>query len=89
MVCARLVGACAASARGTLVTAAAATSSASTTPTLTRRRKKLSYSVKTIEKRVTAISQKLGLPHPDDHDRSDVNLRVLAVLAYLRSIDHT
>jgi DNA-binding NarL/FixJ family response regulator len=50
---------------------------------------KLSYSVKTIEKRVTAISQKLGLPHPDDHDRSDVNLRVLAVLAYLRSVDHT
>jgi DNA-binding NarL/FixJ family response regulator len=48
---------------------------------------KLSYSVKTIEKRVTAISQKLGLPHPDDHDRSDVNLRVLAVLAYLRSVD--
>jgi DNA-binding NarL/FixJ family response regulator len=50
---------------------------------------KLSYSVKTIEKRVTAISQKLGLPHPDDHERSDVNLRVLAVLAYLRSVDHT
>lgn len=48
---------------------------------------KLSYSVKTIEKRVTAISQKLGLPHPDDHDRSDVNLRVLAVLTYLRSVD--
>jgi DNA-binding NarL/FixJ family response regulator len=50
---------------------------------------KLSYSVKTIEKRVTAISQKLGLPHPNDYDRSDINLRVLAVLAYLRSVDHT
>lgn len=49
---------------------------------------KLSYSVKTIEKRVTAISQKLGLPHADDHDRSNANLRVLAVLAYLRSVDH-
>jgi DNA-binding NarL/FixJ family response regulator len=48
---------------------------------------KLSYSVKTIEKRVTAISQKLGLPHPNDHDRSDVNVRVLAVLAYLRRAD--
>jgi DNA-binding NarL/FixJ family response regulator len=49
---------------------------------------KLSYSVKTVEKRVTAISQKLGLPHPDDHDRGDVNLRVLAVLTYLRTVDH-
>ena len=49
---------------------------------------KLSYSVKTVEKRVTAISQKLGLPHPDDHDRADVNLRVLAVLTYLRTVDH-
>jgi DNA-binding NarL/FixJ family response regulator len=48
---------------------------------------KLNYSVKTIEKRVTAIAQKLGLPHPDDHDRSDVNVRVLAVLAYLRGVD--
>jgi DNA-binding NarL/FixJ family response regulator len=48
---------------------------------------KLSYSVKTVEKRVTGISQKLNLPHPDDHDRSDVNVRVLAVLTYLRTID--
>jgi DNA-binding NarL/FixJ family response regulator len=48
---------------------------------------KLSYSVKTIEKRVTAISQKLGLPHPDNHDRGDVNVRVLAVLTYLRTVD--
>jgi DNA-binding NarL/FixJ family response regulator len=48
---------------------------------------KLSYSVKTIEKRVTAISQKLGLPHPHDHDRGDVNVRVLAVLTYLRTVD--
>ncbi|MFC6063527.1 response regulator transcription factor [Streptomyces ochraceiscleroticus] len=45
----------------------------------------LSYSLKTIEKRVTSISQKLGLPHPESHERAHVNLRVLAVLAYLRS----
>jgi DNA-binding NarL/FixJ family response regulator len=48
---------------------------------------RLSYSTKTIEKRVSAIAQKLGLPNPDDHDRSDVNLRVLAVLTYLRNVD--
>ncbi|MGJ5828474.1 response regulator transcription factor [Streptomyces ossamyceticus] len=46
---------------------------------------RLSYSLKTVEKRVTAISQKLGLPHPESHERAHVNLRVLAVLAYLRS----
>jgi DNA-binding NarL/FixJ family response regulator len=47
---------------------------------------KLNYSVKTVEKRVTSLSHKLGLPQPDGHDRRDVNLRVLAVLTYLRSI---
>ncbi|WP_198153922.1 response regulator transcription factor [Catenuloplanes japonicus] len=44
----------------------------------------LSYSVKTVEKRVTSIGQTLGLPSVEDGGRSDVNLRVLAVLAYLR-----
>jgi DNA-binding NarL/FixJ family response regulator len=48
---------------------------------------KIGYSVKTVEKRVTSISQKLGLPQPDDHHRPDFNLRVLAVLTYLRSAD--
>lgn len=46
---------------------------------------RFTYSLKTIEKRVTSISQKLGLPHPESHERSHVNLRVPAVLAYLRS----
>jgi DNA-binding NarL/FixJ family response regulator len=40
--------------------------------------RRLSYSVKTVEKRVTAIAQKLGLREIDG------NVRVLAVLAYLR-----
>ncbi|MEU8270688.1 response regulator transcription factor [Sphaerisporangium sp. NPDC049002] len=44
---------------------------------------RLAYSVKTVEKRITAISQKLGLA--DAEGRADVNVRVLAVLAYLRS----
>ncbi|MGY1809083.1 response regulator [Blastococcus sp. SYSU D00669] len=46
---------------------------------------RLAYSVKTVEKRVTSLSQKLGLPDPDAPDRGDVNLRVLAVLRYLRA----
>lgn len=44
----------------------------------------LSYSVKTVEKRVTAIAQKLGLPSVEHARRADVNVRVLAVLRYLR-----
>jgi DNA-binding NarL/FixJ family response regulator len=46
---------------------------------------RLAYSVKTVEKRVTALSQKLALPEPDAPDRGDVNVRVLAVLRYLRA----
>jgi DNA-binding NarL/FixJ family response regulator len=42
----------------------------------------LCYSPKTVEKRVTSISQKLGLP--EQRQRGDVNVRVLAVLTYLR-----
>lgn len=49
---------------------------------------RLSYSIKTVEKRVTSIGQALGLPSVDDGDRSHVNLRVLAVLAYLRQAQH-
>jgi DNA-binding NarL/FixJ family response regulator len=45
---------------------------------------KLSCSVKTVEKRVTTIAHTLGLPSVEDDTRADVNLRVLAVLAYLR-----
>ncbi|NLT54158.1 MAG: response regulator transcription factor [Actinomycetales bacterium] len=43
-------------------------------------------SVKTVERRVTAISEKLGLPSGEDGGRSEVNIRVLAVLTYLRSL---
>jgi len=46
---------------------------------------RLNYSLKTVEKRVTAITRKLDLPHADTGGRSDVNVRVLAVLTYLRS----
>jgi DNA-binding NarL/FixJ family response regulator len=49
----------------------------------------LAYSVKTVEKRITAISQKLGLPPTGDEGRTDVNVRVLVVLAYLRNAEHT
>jgi DNA-binding NarL/FixJ family response regulator len=45
---------------------------------------RLSYSVKTVEKRVTSIAHTLALPSVEDGGRSQVNLRVLAVLAYLR-----
>ena len=48
---------------------------------------RLNYSIKTIEKRATAIAQKLGLPQAGDHERADINVRVLAVLAYLRGVD--
>ncbi len=40
-----------------------------------------------VEKRVTAITQKLDLPTSDDAGRSDINVRVLAVLTYLRRAD--
>lgn len=45
---------------------------------------RLNYSLKTVEKRLTAITHKLDLPHTDATTRSDVNIRVLAVLTYLR-----
>ena len=48
---------------------------------------RLSCSLKTVEKRVTAITQKLDLPTSDDAGRSDINVRVLAVLTYLRRAD--
>lgn len=48
---------------------------------------RLSCSPKTVEKRVTAITQKLGLPHAGHGGRSDINVRVLAVLTYLRNVD--
>jgi DNA-binding NarL/FixJ family response regulator len=47
---------------------------------------KLHYSVKTVEKRVNAVVVKLGLPPIDDPARTDINLRVLAVLTYLRNL---
>ncbi|MFG2004555.1 response regulator [Spirillospora sp. NPDC048911] len=43
----------------------------------------MNYSHKTVEKRITAVSRKLGLPQDDE--RSGVNIRVLAVLTYLRN----
>lgn len=45
--------------------------------------RELNYSPKTVEKRITSVSRKLGLPQDDE--RSDINLRVLAVLRYLRN----
>jgi DNA-binding NarL/FixJ family response regulator len=44
---------------------------------------RLSYSPKTVEKRISAIAQKLGLPPPGT-ERPEINVRVLAVLRYLR-----
>jgi DNA-binding NarL/FixJ family response regulator len=46
---------------------------------------KLGYSVKTVEKRLTSIAATLGLPSIGDAERADINVRVLAVLAYLRN----
>ena len=43
---------------------------------------RLRYSLKTVEKRITAIAQKLDLPAAAD--RGDINVRVLVVLTYLR-----
>jgi DNA-binding NarL/FixJ family response regulator len=41
-------------------------------------------SVKTVEKRITTISEKLGLTAARDAERGGLNIRVLAVLEYLR-----
>jgi len=46
---------------------------------------RLRYSQKTVEKRATAITQKLGLPTSATDGRSGINVRVLAVLTYLRT----
>jgi DNA-binding NarL/FixJ family response regulator len=46
---------------------------------------RLSYSPKTVEKRISAIAQKLDLPQPGARERLDVNVRVLAVLSFLRA----
>jgi DNA-binding NarL/FixJ family response regulator len=48
----------------------------------------LNYSVKTVEKRVTAISEKLGLRGIGGGEPNEVNVRVLAVITYLRSSAH-
>jgi DNA-binding NarL/FixJ family response regulator len=48
--------------------------------------RELNFVAGTVEKRITAIGQKLGLPHIDDLQRTGVNVRVLAVLTYLRNI---
>jgi len=47
--------------------------------------RELNFVAGTVEKRITAIGQKLGLPHVDDPERTGVNIRVLAVLTYLRN----
>jgi DNA-binding NarL/FixJ family response regulator len=47
---------------------------------------RLNYSVTTVEKRLNAVTHKLGLPTvATNNDRCNVNVRVLAVLTYLRS----
>jgi DNA-binding NarL/FixJ family response regulator len=48
--------------------------------------RRLRCSYKTVEKYVTAISRKLDLPDTADASRADVNIRVLAVLTYLRGV---
>ncbi|OJF12784.1 response regulator transcription factor [Couchioplanes caeruleus] len=48
--------------------------------------RRLNYSLKTVEKRLTSITHALDLPTAAaDNGRSEVNVRVLAVLTYLRS----
>jgi DNA-binding NarL/FixJ family response regulator len=49
--------------------------------------KRLFCSPKTVEKRITAITRKLRIPDIGYPDRSAVNVRVVAVLAYLRNAD--
>jgi DNA-binding NarL/FixJ family response regulator len=49
--------------------------------------RRLHYSLKTVEKRIGVIVRKLGLADGGDPTRSDINVRVLAVLAHLRSAD--
>src|SRR5262249_58727855 len=51
--------------------------------------RRLNYSLKTVEKRITSITRKLGLPCADGEARAGVNLRVLAVLTYLRGLPPT
>ena len=48
---------------------------------------RLFCSPKTVEKRVSAITRKLELPDAGDVSRTAVNVRVLAVLTYLRNAD--
>ncbi|HEV2371222.1 MAG TPA: response regulator transcription factor [Streptosporangiaceae bacterium] len=50
---------------------------------------RLPCSLKTVEKRVSAITRKLGIPDIGYPGRSAVNVRVVAVLAYLRNPDAT
>ena len=46
--------------------------------------RRLRCSNKTVEKHVSTISRKLALPDISDDSRADVNVRVLAVITYLR-----
>jgi DNA-binding CsgD family transcriptional regulator len=41
--------------------------------------------VSSVEKHLSVVTDKLGLPAPGDPDRAGVNVRVLAVLSYLRA----
>jgi DNA-binding NarL/FixJ family response regulator len=45
----------------------------------------LGITVSAIERHLTSITQKLGLPSLSEPERPEVNVRVLAVLTYLRS----
>jgi DNA-binding NarL/FixJ family response regulator len=49
--------------------------------------RRLFLSPKTVEKRVTTIARKLGIPDIGYPGRSTVNVRVVAVLTYLRNAD--
>lgn len=47
--------------------------------------RRLRCSAKTVERYVTTVFRKLGLPDVGDEGRAEVNVRVLAVLTYLRA----
>ena len=48
--------------------------------------RELNYSLKTVEKMITSLLRKLGLPGRTSAEGGEMNLRVMAVLTYLRGL---
>lgn len=48
--------------------------------------RELNYSLKTVEKMITSLLRKLGLPGRTSAEGGDMNLRVMAVVTYLRGL---